>query len=187
MKALLSKWALKILGWKIKGNLPKNIKKCVIVAAPHTSFWDFVIARLTFYQMHINARFLIKKEYFKFPLKRYLFWIGCIPVDRSNAKRAVLSAVETINKYKNIHVVITPEGTRKYTNHWKKGFYFIAMHAQIPIILTYVDYAKKEGGFGPIIYPTGDFENDFAQIEDFYRNISAKYPKNFNLSPINQH
>jgi len=186
MKGVLSKWVLRALGWKIKGSLPPDIKKCILVAAPHTSYWDFMIARLTFYYMHVNVRFLIKKELFKFPFKRYIKWIGCIPVDKSNSKKAIFSAVEAIHKYDTIHLVITPEGTRKYTNRWKRGFYFIAVHAKIPIVLTYVDYAKKEGGFGPLIYPTGDFDKDFAQIEQFYSTITAKYPENFNLSTIKQ-
>ncbi|OIP04311.1 MAG: hypothetical protein AUJ97_02935 [Bacteroidetes bacterium CG2_30_32_10] len=183
MKGVLSKWVLRVLGWKIKGSLPPDIKKCILVAAPHTSYWDFLIARLTFYYMHVNVRFLIKKELFKFPFKRYIKWIGCIPVDKSNSKKAIFSAVAAIHKYDTIHLVITPEGTRKYTNRWKKGFYFIAVHANIPMVLTYVDYAKKEGGFGPLIYPSGNFDKDFAQIEQFYSTITAKYPENFNLSP----
>jgi 1-acyl-sn-glycerol-3-phosphate acyltransferase len=171
------------MGWKINGSLPPDLKKCILVAAPHTSYWDFVIARLAFYYQHVNARFLIKKELFKFPFKRYISWLGCIPVDKSNAKKAIFSAVEVIKNNDSIYLVITPEGTRKYTNNWKKGFYFIAEHANIPMVLTYVDYAKKEGGFGPIIYPSGNFEKDFAKIEDFYRTVTAKFPENFNLTP----
>jgi len=182
MRKNLSKFALRILGWKIKGSIPADLKKCVLVAAPHTSYWDFVIARLTFYFMHLNVRFLIKKELFIFPFRWYIRWLGCIPVDKNNSKKAVFTAVDAINKHETIHLVITPEGTRKYNDKWKRGFYFIALQAHIPIVLTYVDYARKEGGFGPVIHPTGNYEEDFIQIEAFYKTISAKFPENFNLS-----
>ncbi|MBU0488025.1 MAG: 1-acyl-sn-glycerol-3-phosphate acyltransferase [Bacteroidetes bacterium] len=177
---------LKYLGWEIKGKLPSDAKKYVLIAAPHTSNLDFLIGRAAFYQLGMKRiRILIKKEMFWFPLGLILRALGALPVDRSNT----VSKVRTIKKYFDRHehfvVLFTPEGTRKLTYHWKKGFYHIAQQAEVPILLSYMDYAKKEGGIGPLITPSGDFKTDMKTIEEFYKDKSARYPENFNLSPEN--
>ncbi|MCK9163545.1 MAG: acyltransferase, partial [Bacteroidales bacterium] len=90
--------------------------------------------------------------------------------------------VEIFNTREEFSLVITPEGTRKYTDHWKKGFYHIALKANVPVYLAYLDYEKKEGGPGKIFHLTGNFENDIAEIQEFYKDKVAKYPENFSLS-----
>lgn len=175
---------LKIKGWKIIGSPPQGIKKCVILAAPHTSMTDFVIGRLAYWQMGVPVRFLIKKEMFK-PL--IISWLlkkcGGIPVERGKKNNLVNYISNLFEETEALNVVITPEGTRKYTENWKKGFYYIALKAKIPIILGFVDYKKKEGGFGPMLYPSGDFDKDFQIIQDFYRTKTALHPERFNLTP----
>lgn len=107
--------------------------------------------------------------------------LGGIPVDRSRASNVVSSVVEQFGKYDELNVVITPEGTRKRTEHWKKGFYYIALKANVPIIVGFMDFGNKICGTGPVIYPSGDFDADFKIIEDFYRGMKGKYPERFNL------
>ncbi|MFA4851267.1 MAG: lysophospholipid acyltransferase family protein [Bacteroidales bacterium] len=185
MLKLISRIYLKLIGWKITGSFPEGLKKCVIIAAPHTSNLDFIIGRAGFYNLGIKRiSFLIKKEMFKFPLGSIIKTLGGIPVDRGRSNNMVIAISKMFKEKENLFLIITPEGTRKYVENWKKGFYHIAINAKVPIVLSYVDYGKKEGGIGPVLYPTGNFEEDFKFIEDFYRTKTAKYPEMFNLSPI---
>ena len=179
----LSKSTLRLLGWNTNGALPEGIKKAVIVSAPHTSYWDFVIGRLTFWAISVNIRFLIKKEVFFFPLGFFFRQLGCIPVERGKYKNSIVrQVVDMFHQQESLAVVITPEGTRRRVDHWKKGFYLIAMEAHVPMALSYIDYGNKTGGIGPVIYPTGDYKKDLKLIQDFYKDKTARYPECFNLT-----
>ncbi len=176
---------LKLIGWKVIGALPKGFHKFIMIEAPHTSNLDFIIGRLAFYKLGIQTKFLIKQELFKFPIGGILKAMGGIPVNRGKKNNMIDYVADLFKKSDELAVVITPEGTRKYNAHWKKGFYHIAEKANVPVICGFIDYAKKEGGIGPIIYPAaGNFEKDFALIEDFYRDKTACHPENYNLSPM---
>ena len=179
----LSALILRLLGWHTDGTLPSGIRKAVVISAPHTSLWDFVIGRLTFWAIKVNVRFLIKKESFVFPLGPFLKWIGGMPVARGKYKSNLIDEVTGLfNSRDELIVVITPEGTRKRIEQWKKGFYMIAMSAGVPIALSYIDYEKKTGGIGPVIYPSGDYGKDLKIIQDYYRGVTARHPERFNLS-----
>ena len=119
---------------------------------------------------------------FFFPLGPILKALGGVPVDRKKGAGLVDEAVKRLKEDKNFSVIITPEGTRKYTENWKKGFYHIAMKSGKPIYLSWLDYEKKQGGSGKIFYPTGNYEADLKEIQEFYKDKVAKYPENFNLS-----
>lgn len=175
---------LKLFGWKVYGKLPDNIKKCVMVEAPHTSNFDFIIGRLAFFYLGIKAKFLIKKELFTPPFGFLLKKLGGIPIDRKKSNNVVDYVSTLLKNSDELVVVVTPEGTRKLNTNWKKGFYYIALKAKVPIVLAYIDYGKKEGGIGKIIYPTGNFKEEFAEIIEFYNDKTAKYPEKFNLSPM---
>lgn len=183
---LLAKLILKIWGWKIYGIIPAGLKKCIIVAAPHTSNLDFFVGRLAYFAIGVDVKFLIKKEVFVFPIGGIIRAWGGIAVDRGKRTNVVDQIVNIFDKAESIYVLITPEGTRKYSAKWKKGFYLIAEKANVPIALGYADYLKKEAGVGPVIYPSGDYEADLKVIQDFYRNKTARHPEKFNLSPKNE-
>lgn len=179
MLIFFSRLILKLMGWKITSVIPPGTKKCVVAVAPHTSYWDFVIGRLAYWVLGVKASFLIKKEVFRFPVKRLLVRMGGLPVDRGRSSKMVDQVVEKFRNSESLFIVITPEGTRKPVRQWKKGFYYIASHAQVPIALGYLDYAKKEGGVGKIIFPNGDIESQMKEIKEFYREITPKYPEKF--------
>ena len=179
MLVIISRFILRLMGWHITSVIPTGTKKCIIAVAPHTSYWDFVIGRLAYWVMGIKASFLIKKEAFRFPFRRLLIRMGGLPVDRGRSSKMVDDVVEQFNKSESLVIVITPEGTRKPVKHWKKGFYYIALKANVPIALGYLDYAKKEGGVGKVIYPNGDFEGQMKEIREFYRGMSPKHPERF--------
>lgn len=181
----LAGFILRLFGWNTNGALPEGINKAVVVSAPHTSTWDFIIGRLTFWAIHVNVRFLIKKEAFFFPVGLLLKKLGGLPVERSNASSMVDQVVKMFRNEESLVVVITPEGTRKRVDKWKKGFYIIAQRAQVPIALSYINYGNKTGGIGPVITPSGNYEKDLEFIEDFYKDMVACHPERFNLSPEN--
>jgi 1-acyl-sn-glycerol-3-phosphate acyltransferase len=169
------------MGWHINGSLPPGMKKCILIVAPHTSARDFIIGRFACWYLKIKVKFLIKKEAFKPVLAPIIKGCGGVPVDRSRGGSTVNQVARTIKESDEICIIITPEGTRKAVLHWKKGFYFIALHAEIPIVLCLLDYAKKDGGIGPVLYPTGNFEKDLIQIRAFYSDKQGRYPELFLL------
>lgn len=185
MLKLISKFILSSLGWKVVGGVPKDLKKAVIIAAPHTSYWDFFYARLAFFIMDIPLKVTIKKEVVNHPLFGWFIrGLGAIAIDRTpkngnlKKKKSMVDAmVDLIHERDELIMMVTPEGTRKHVKKWKSGFYRVAEQANVPIILGYLDYAKKHAGVGPVFQPTGDYDKDVEEIMDFYRSKSGKYPE----------
>ena len=136
----IARFIFHIKGWKLYGNVPDGLKKCVIIQAPHTSMIDFFIGWLSSKVIRVKFRFMIKKEAFIFPLAGIIKSMGGIPVDRSKSLGVVKQIVNVFNSSDSLYLVITPEGTRKYTTQWKKGFYYIAQAAQVPVLLGYIDF-----------------------------------------------
>ncbi|WP_085535316.1 1-acyl-sn-glycerol-3-phosphate acyltransferase [Massilibacteroides vaginae] len=178
MKKAISKALLKMMGWK-QGPIGEYVPKCVVCVAPHTSNWDFILGKLFYLSIGREASFLIKKEWFFFPFNLFFNWIGGVPVDRSKKTSVTDQMVDEFNKRKQFHLAVTPEGTRKRSEEWKKGFYYIALNAKIPILLAYFDYNDKEIGTKGLFYPTGDVTEDINNIRACYNDVTARNPKNF--------
>lgn len=172
-----------IMGWKLKGRLSPEIKKCIVVAAPHTSSYDFLLAMAGFYKMKLPVKYLIKKEWLNFwPLGRIFRNSGALEVDRSKNTTMVDSIVELITSSKeNIAIMISPEGTRKLVHRWKTGFYYAALKAKVPIVLSHLDYRTKTAAIGPSFMPCGCYRKDMIIIKNYYKNITPKFPENFSL------
>ncbi len=185
MRKIITSFIVKLIGWKVTGEVPENVKKYIVIMAPHTSNWDFFLGWLGFGSLGLKSRYLIKKEAFFFPLGPIVRWIGGIPVDRGRNNNVVLEVGELFKQNENLILTLTPEGTRSLNRNWKRGFYYMALHAKVPVMLGFLDYKEKKGGFGPLVYITGDFEKDMAVIESFYKTKTARHPENFNLSPQN--
>lgn len=179
----IAKLVFKLTGWKQVGTFPKELKKAVMIAAPHTSNWDFLYARAAFFIMDIPVKVTIKKESFKGPLGPLLRWLGAIPIERNkkgsslNKKNNMVNAMIELFDRDELVILITPEGTRNYVPKWKTGFYHLAVGANVPIVLGYLDYKEKHAGIGPVIYPTGNIEEDLEVILAFYRTKQGKYPE----------
>ena len=182
MWKIIAKIIFFVSGWKVEGSFPPDLKKAIMVAAPHTSNWDFIFCRGAFYIMGVPLRFTIKKEWTKGVMGVLIRSIGAIAIDR-NAKggRSKTSSVDLMadlfNERDELIVLVTPEGSRKYAKRWKTGFYRIAEKANVPLVLGYLDYKNKKAGVGPVFYPTGDYDADLIEIKNFYRKITAKYPE----------
>jgi 1-acyl-sn-glycerol-3-phosphate acyltransferase len=186
MKKSIARFIMKLIGWKVVNNLPPDVKKCVVMMAPHTSNWDFLLGFLGYMTIGINSKYLIKKEAFVFPLGNFLRAVGAIPVDRKASTNIVLQVGELFKKSDSLYITITPEGTRSLSWNWKRGFYYIAENAGVPIAFGFLDYKTKVGGIGRILMPGGDFDADLKQIEDFYKDINPRFPEKFSLSPENR-
>ena len=168
-------WLL-AFGWRVEGP-PPGVPKAVVVAYPHTSNWDFTFALAVAYYHDLDVRWLGKSQMFDRGFGWFFRWLGGIPVDRAKATGLVDSVVETIAHYDELCVVIPPEGTRGQSGRWKSGFYWIAMKAKVPIVLSFLDYSRKVGGVRQVFVPTGDIDGDFEKIREIYDGILGKYPK----------
>ena len=177
-KAIYSFIYYHLLGWKTNVTVP-NYDKCVICAAPHTTNMDLFIGKLFYGAIGRKTSFMMKKEWFFFPLGILFKAVGGIPVNRGRKSSLVEQMAEVFAKRPKFHLAITPEGTRKRNPNWKKGFYFIALKANVPIVVAYFDYGKKEVGTKGVFYPTGDVDKDIHTIREMYRGVTACHPENF--------
>ncbi len=166
---------LRIFGWRRSGRVP-DAPKFVMIAAPHTSNWDFPVGLAIILAFKAKMYWLGKEPIFRWPFGTFFKWLGGIPVSRSKSGDVVAQSVQAFNEQVRMMMVVAPEGTRKKANHWKTGFYYIAMGANVPLVMGFVDYVRKEGGFGPTLMPTGDIGADMEKIRAFYDNITAKNP-----------
>lgn len=175
-----SNFILRLIGWKITGQteLPE---KCVICVAPHTSNWDLPLGLTVYSALGRKASFLIKKEWFFFPMNLIFKGLGGIPVDRSRKTSLTEQMAEIYAKRESFQLAITPEAARKLNAEWKKGFYFIALAAHVPIVVAALDYGKKEADFKEILMPSGDVDADLEIIKACYKGVTAKHPEYFSL------
>jgi len=165
----LFRFALWITGWRVLGQLP-DLPKYVIVGAPHTSNWDFVMFLALAFSLKGSMRYMGKAELFRSPFGGFFRWCGGVPVDRSKPQGLVEQTVQAIQEAEQFKLVITPEGTRKKVNEWKRGFYHIARQAGIPVVVGFVDSLTKTCGIGSAFTLTDDIEADIRAIQAFYKD-----------------
>jgi len=180
MKAEICKFFMQLGGWKFVGEIPAE-KKAVIIAAPHTSNWDFIWAKLTFLSEKVSTTIIMKKELFFFPLGGIFRSLGVMPIDRSKNSNLVEQLAKEFNKRDSLYLSLAPEGSRSKRPVWKRGFYYIALGAKVPIILGKIDYKMKTLILSEPFYPTGDVEADMKFIKGYYRDSNPKYPENFSI------
>jgi 1-acyl-sn-glycerol-3-phosphate acyltransferase len=174
----IAKFIFKIIGWKVEGTFPSELKKYIIAVAPHTSNWDFPVGVLARSVLHIEkAKFLGKDSLFKPPFGWFFRWLGGYPVDRSNRHDVVQQVVNIFNDHDEFIVAMAPEGTRKKVEKLRTGFYFIAKGANIPIIPVGFDFEKKVIIVREPFYPTDNLEADIQVLIKFYSTIKGKNPE----------
>lgn len=179
MKHRIYQWIYhRLLGWKTRMEVPA-CDKCVICAAPHTSNWDLFFGKLFYGSLNRKVSFLMKKEWFFFPLGFLFKAMGGIPVDRSRKASLTDQLAERFKMSRFLHLAITPEATRKANPDWKKGFYYIALKAQVPILLIGIDYPSKTIACTRSIMPSGNFEQDMHEIKQYFTQFRGKKPNNF--------
>lgn len=185
MKEAIGNAYLKLHGWSIGGAVP-TAKKYVLIAAPHTSNWDFPFTIALAFSLGVDIRWMGKDDLFKGPLGPLYRSLGGIAVDRGNRTNMVDRMVELFAQNDELVLTVPAEGTRGKGEYWKSGFYHIARRAGVPIALGYLDFARKRGGIGPLVYPTGDVKRDMDTIRAFYRDIGPLKPENFTLPRLRE-
>lgn len=176
----VSTYILKKLGWKIEG-MTDYPSKCILCVAPHTSNWDLILGKLIYSSLGRKANFLIKKTWFFFPMNILFNAIGGIPVDRSKKTSLTEQLASQFAKRDQFELAVTPEGTRQLNSEWKKGFYYIALEAKVPIVIIILDYKDKTAYFKTVFHPTGDIEKDMRDIKSYYKNAKGKFPEKFTI------
>ncbi len=167
---------LAIMGWKIEGELPPG-RKFVLIGAPHTSNWDFVVGIAVTYVLRVRVHWIGKHTLFRWPYGAFMHWLGGIGVDRTHPAGVVEQLADQLRRAERMVLLITPDGTRSKRECWKSGFYRIALAAKVPLLCGSVDFSSKTARIGLCFEPTGDVAADMQRIREFYAGVSGAYPE----------
>ncbi len=178
MIQLAARWFLKMTGWEVEGPRPLE-RRFVLIAAPHTSNWDLAYLLALSAVSGVKCSWMGKHGLFRPPLGWLMRRLGGIPVVRHQTRTMVSQMVDVFGEAEVLALVVPAEGTRSRVAHWKSGFYHIALGAKVPIVMGYLDYARRRGGFGPALHPTGDMRKDMDKIRAFYADKTGRYPEKF--------
>jgi 1-acyl-sn-glycerol-3-phosphate acyltransferase len=178
MRRAIARGFLNLTGWKPEGELP-HTPKWVLIAAPHTSNWDvaYLLALAEVFEVRIS--FMMKHTVFRGPLDPMFRALGGIPIRRDRRNNLVKDMVEEFARRDRFALVVPAEATRARVEYWKSGFYHIAREAGVPIVMGYLDFARRRGGFGPALYPTGRVSEDMDVIRAFYADKTGRHPELF--------
>jgi 1-acyl-sn-glycerol-3-phosphate acyltransferase len=182
-KAQLASLPLSLAGWQFEGSPPAE-KKYVCLAFPHTSNWDGLLLVLLAQSIGLTMSWMIKDDWTRGPLGILLRRVGAIGIDRSGSHNVVERMIEEFGKRDELVLGIPPEGTRRRAEHWKSGFYQIALGAKVPVVPGYLDYGRKRAGLGAPLYLTGDVGADMDKIRAFYADVGATGRVPADVSPI---
>ena len=174
MSYLIGRFWLWLFGWKILGETP-TYRKFVLIAAPHTSNWDFPFMLATAHAMQVHISWFGKHTLFTPPWGWLMRRLGGVPVDRRAPQTLVMQMVEKFSQSDDLVLAVPPEGTRRKVDVWKSGFYHIASESGVPIGLGYLDYGRKLCGVGMFVMPSGNVNEDMNRIRSFYRDIRGKH------------
>jgi len=171
----IARYILRLTGWRTAVISP-HPSRCVMIGAPHTSNWDFFVVLLLMAVESIPIRWLGKDSLFRWPLGVFMRSFGAIPVNRRGNNNLVDQIAARFDEHDELIIGLSPEGTRSKTSRWRTGFYYIALKADVPIVMAYIDYKNKVCGLGPSLKPTGDIQADFKIIREFYSGILGMHP-----------
>jgi 1-acyl-sn-glycerol-3-phosphate acyltransferase len=165
----VSRTMFRALGWRLDGLIPSDLRQAVVIGAPHTSNWDLPYALMAAFVLDRKLHWLGKAQIFRFPFAGLMRWMGGIPVDRSRSNNLVDAAVRCFaDQRAPLLLLVPPEGTRKEVERWKTGFYFIALGAEVPVVMAYMDHATRTCGVNRLFHPTGNLESDMTDIRAYY-------------------
>jgi len=172
----LGRLCLAAAGWRFADDLP-NIPKGVVIFAPHTSNWDFVIGIFAIFSMNVQATWIGKHTLFRKPIGKAARWLGGIPIDRRSSQAMVARMVSRFREMDRFLLVMAPEGTRRKTSRWKSGFYHIAEGAGVPILIACLDYPSRSISFSRLVTPSGDYPADLEKIQSLTERFRGKKPR----------
>jgi 1-acyl-sn-glycerol-3-phosphate acyltransferase len=181
----LGRLYLWLTGWQVVGE-PPGADKYIIVAAPHTSNWDAPTMLAVAAVLRIRIHWTVKDSWCRGPIGWLMLRLGALPINRSSRHNVVDQVIEAFAHNGRLVLLVTPEGTRAYTEYWKSGFYYMALGAQVPLVLAVIDYQNKRGGLGPVLVPSGNITADMDTIRAHREQQHAKYPKRVGPVQINE-
>jgi 1-acyl-sn-glycerol-3-phosphate acyltransferase len=165
----IARTLFRFLGWRFEGVIPTGLHQAVVIGAPHTSNWDLPYMLMAAFVLERELHWLGKAQIFRFPFGGLMRWMGGIPVDRSRANNLVDAAIQCFTAERTpLLLLVPPEGTRKAVATWKTGFYYIALGAEVPVVMAYMDHGTRTCGVDRLFYPTGNIESDMADIRAYY-------------------
>lgn len=167
---------MRLLGWHVEGKLP-DLPKFVLIGAPHTSNWDFLLFLGVIFHLKANVKFMGKAELFRNPFGWFFYWCGGVPVDRKKSQGLVEQMVDVCEKSDTFILTIAPEGTRHKVSEWKMGFYHIAKNTGIPVVMAVIDGAKKTVRVEQVFQLTENMEEDLKTIKGFFAGKVGINPK----------
>lgn len=166
-----------ILGWKIQGTFPSELKKYVIIVAPHTHWIDFIIGLLIRKASGVKGKYIAKAALFKPPFGFFFRAVGGTPVDRTKSNNMVEAIVDIFESKEECVFALSPEGTRKKVDNWKTGFYYIAKGAQVPIVSGSLNFEDKVFTISRPFYTTEDVDADLKELKYFFKGVKGKIPE----------
>lgn len=172
----LADFVLRLISWQVDVTLPEA-RKYVVIGAPHTTGWDLFYLMLLKLSTGIDMKWVGKDTLFRWPLGVFMRWLGGIPVKRHSKNNFVEQIVAQFRQREELIIAIAPEGSRGKTSYWRTGFYYIALGADVPIALGFIDYPSRVVGIGPSLLPSGDIQVDFSKIKAFYGGKTGRYPE----------
>ncbi len=168
-----------LLGWKVPNDFPSGVDKYIIIAAPHTSNWDFPIAVLYKFATGKEINFIGKHTLFKPPFGFIFRAMGGTPVNRTTSKNMVQAIIDIFNEKDKFIFALSPEGTRKKVSKWKTGFYHVAKGANVPIVMATLDFGNKQILISDPYYVTGDQKVDFTYFHEYFKDVEGRNPDQF--------
>ncbi len=169
-------WKYRKDGWSEINSVP-DVRRCIVIAVPHTSNWDFIYIMGAKAALNIPLSFVGKASLFRWPFGTMMREMGGVPVDRSKTTNFVDAMIAEFARRDEFMLTIAPEGTRGKVKKWKTGFYHIAVGANVPLVIGMMDYAKKQVGLVSAFMPTGDYAKDMARVSEFYRTTTPRHPQ----------
>ena len=171
---------MRVTGWKVEGSLPSGDGRFVMIAAPHTSNWDLPYMLMVAFVLRLNVYWMGKSSIFAPPFGAIMKWLGGIPVNREQSTDMVASSAAALTSATGaMQLIVPPEGTRSKTRYWRTGFYYIALSANVPIVMAYMDYERKLTGIGPTLVPSGDIDADMKIVKAFYAPFKGRNARQF--------
>jgi len=172
----LGRLYLRLTRWEVEGAMPDRAK-AVFLIAPHTSNWDMPVMTAAAWLFRVKPSWLGKRSLFRWPLGGLMRWFGGLPIDRDGSRNTVEQVAALFEQHERLYLGIAPSGTRSRTDHWRSGFYYIALAAGVPIVCAFADYGRRVCGIGPLLEPTGDIGTDMEVLREFYAGIEGRYPE----------
>ncbi len=177
IRRLLGRLVALVVRWRVEARIPENLRKAVVIAAPHTSLWDGALIVALTWARGVRLSWMVKHSAYRWPLRSFMRFLGAVPVHRSAPKGVVGAMASQLRQADAMFLAVAPAGTRRKVRYWKSGFYRIAVEAGVPLVFGFLDYGRRLAGISEPFHPTGDIARDMEIVRAFYKDIQGCHPE----------